>query len=397
MESLKAKSNFLVTRTPLDFSRYLMEKIDWSWRLVGILGARGAGKTTLLLQYLKRNIGIGNEAMYASLDDIYFSGHTLYNLAQEFSNKGGKYLFIDEVHKYPSWSAELKNIYDSIPDLNVVFTGSSIIDLLKQDTDLSRRAITYELNGLSFREYLALNKTATIQAIDLRTILHHHSEISLELSSQFKPLLHFNNYLKHGYYPFFIESEELYQRRLEQVLQLTMENDLAFIDGYDPRNAFKIKQLLYIIAENVPFKPNLVRISEKIGIHRNTLINYLFYLEKAKIINLLYPSGISVSILQKPEKIFLNNPNLAWLLSEQTPNKGSLRETFFFNQISAAHIVKAPKAGDFEVDNQWIFEIGGEKKTAKQIHQIPNGYIVSDDIETGAYQKIPLWLFGLLY
>lgn len=397
MESLKAKSNFLITRTPLDFSRYLMEKIDWSWRLVGILGARGAGKTTLLLQYLKRNIGIGNEAMYASLDDIYFSGHTLYNLAQEFSNKGGKYLFIDEVHKYPSWSAELKNIYDSIPDLNVVFTGSSIIDLLKQDTDLSRRAITYELNGLSFREYLALNKTATIKAIDLRTILHHHSEISLELSSQFKPLLHFNNYLKHGYYPFFIESEELYQRRLEQVLQLTMENDLAFIDGYDPRNAFKIKQLLYIIAENVPFKPNLVRISEKIGIHRNTLINYLFYLEKAKIINLLYPSGISVSILQKPEKIFLNNPNLAWLLSEQTPNKGSLRETFFFNQISAAHIVKAPKAGDFEVDNQWIFEIGGEKKTTKQIHQIPNGYIVSDDIETGAYQKIPLWLFGLLY
>ena len=397
MESLKAKSNFLITRTPLDFSRYLMGKIDWSWRLVGILGARGAGKTTLLLQYLKRNIGIGNEAMYASLDDIYFSGHTLYNLAQEFSNKGGKYLFIDEVHKYPSWSAELKNIYDSIPDLNVVFTGSSIIDLLKQDTDLSRRAITYELNGLSFREYLALNKSATIQAIDLGTILHHHSEISLELSSQFKPLLHFNNYLKHGYYPFFIESEELYQRRLEQVLQLTMENDLAFIDGYDPRNAFKIKQLLYIIAENVPFKPNLVRISEKIGIHRNTLINYLFYLEKAKIINLLYPSGISVSILQKPEKIFLNNPNLAWLLSEQTPNKGSLRETFFFNQISAAHIVKAPKAGDFEVDNQWIFEIGGEKKTAKQIHQIPNGYIVSDDIETGAYQKIPLWLFGLLY
>lgn len=374
-----------------------MEKIDWSWRLVGILGARGAGKTTLLLQYLKRNIGIGNEAMYASLDDIYFSGHTLYNLAQEFSNKGGKYLFIDEVHKYPSWSAELKNIYDSIPDLNVVFTGSSIIDLLKQDTDLSRRAITYELNGLSFREYLALNKTATLQAIDLGTILHHHSEISLELSSQFKPLLHFNNYLKHGYYPFFIESEKLYQLRLEQVLQLTMENDLAFIDGYDPRNAFKIKQLLYIIAENVPFKPNLVRISEKIGIHRNTLINYLFYLEKARIINLLYPSGISVSILQKPEKIFLNNPNLAWLLSEQTPNKGSLRETFFFNQISAAHIVKAPKAGDFEVDNQWIFEIGGEKKTAKQIHQIPNGYIVSDDIEIGAYQKIPLWLFGMLY
>lgn len=397
MESLKSKSNQLVSSTSTSFTRYLMKSIDWKWRLTGILGARGTGKTTLLLQHLKNNFGVSDVAMYISLDDLYFAENKLTDTAQQFISKGGQYLYIDEVHKYNNWATELKNIYDYNPSLTIYFTGSSVIEILKQDVDLSRRAITYQINGLSFREYLILNNTITIPPLTIEEILNNHTQLSTDLAQKFKPLAHFDSYLKFGYYPFYFENKEMYYRRLEQIIKLIIENDINFIEGYDPRNAFKMKQLLYVIAENVPFKPNIIKLSQKIGIHRNTLVNYLYYLEKAEVIQLLHHSGISIGILQKPEKIYLNNTNLSYLISESIPDKGTIRETFFMNQIGSFLPIKAIKAGDFEVDNKWVFEIGGKNKTRKQLIDSPNSFTVVDDIETGAYQKIPLWLFGLLY
>jgi hypothetical protein len=397
MDRIKEKSNQLVASTATTFVRYLMSEIDWRWRLTGVLGARGTGKTTMLLQHLKMNHGVSDEAIYISLDDLYFSQNSLTETAQNFVNKGGKYMYIDEVHKYRNWSVELKNLYDSYPNLNLYFTGSSVVEMLKQDVDLSRRAVTYHLNGLSFREFVILNSGISLSPIGINEILTNHTHIASELVQHIKPLALFDTYLKYGYYPFYFENKALYYRRLEQILKQVIENDLNFIDGYDPRNAFKVKQLLYIIAESVPFKPNTVKISERIGIHRNTLVNYLYYLEKAQVINLLHHSGKSTGILQKPEKIYLNNTNLSYLLSEQAPNKGSMRETFFMNQVGALHPIKATANGDFEVNNRWVFEVGGKNKSRRQLPNNDDSFTAVDEVEIGAYNKVPLWLFGFLY
>ncbi|HBF89017.1 MAG TPA: AAA family ATPase [Bacteroidales bacterium] len=397
MDNLKIKSDQLLSNVSIKFERYLSAQIDWKWRLNGILGARGTGKTTLLLQQLKQNHGTANEAIYISLDDLYFVGNSLVEFVQQFRNKGGRFLYIDEVHKYKNWALELKNLYDTYSDLFIVFTGSSIIDILKQNVDLSRRAIVYYLQGFSFREYLSFTNKLTIKAFSINDIASNHSALASEIIEKINPLVYFDDYLKSGYYPFFIESKNLYFRRLEQTLNQILESDMNFIDGYDTKNTPKIKQLLYILSMNVPFKPNIVKLSEKTGIHRNTLVTYIHYLEKAQIINAVYPSGISTSILQKPEKIYLNNTNLSFMLAQTLPDKGNLRETFFLNQVKAEHKVKIPKSGDFEIDEKYIFEIGGKSKTSKQIQNEQNAFIVSDDILIGAYNKIPLWLFGFLY
>ncbi len=397
MENLKIKSNQLLASVSMKFVRYLSGQIEWKWRLNGILGARGTGKTTLLLQQLKQNHGTANEAIYISLDDLYFTGNPLLEFVQEFRNKGGRYLYIDEVHKYKNWALELKNIYDTYPDLFIVFTGSSIIDILKQNVDLSRRAVIYNLQGFSFREYLSFTETDTIKAVTINDIIGNHTKLAPEIIEKINPLKYFDDYLKSGYYPYFIESRKLYFRRLEQTMNQVLESDLNFIDGYDTKNTPKIKQLLYILSMNVPFKPNIVKLSEKTGIHRNTLVTYIHYLEKAQIINAVYPVGDSASILQKPEKIYLNNTNLSYMLAESIPDKGNLRETFFMSQLKTGHTVKIPKFGDFEIDGKFIFEIGGKNKTFEQIKNKKNAFVVSDDILTGSYNKIPLWLFGFLY
>lgn len=397
MENIKIKSDQLLTTVSTKFVRYLSEKIDWKWRLIGILGARGTGKTTILLQQLKQNHGTSNEAIYISLDDLYFTGNSLFEFVQQFRNKGGRYLYIDEVHKYKNWAMELKNIYDTYPDLFIVFTGSSIIDILKQNVDLSRRAVIYYLQGFSFREFLSFTGADTIKAVTILDIIKNHAILASEIIEKINPLKYFDDYLKLGYYPYFIESKKIYFRRLEQTINQVLESDLNFMEGYDTKNTPKIKQLLYILSMNVPFKPNIVKLSEKTGIHRNTLVSYIHYLEKAQIINAVYPSGISTSILQKPEKIYLNNTNLSFMLSENIPDKGNLRETFFMSQLKTNHIVKIPKYGDFEIDGKFTFEIGGKNKTSEQVKNEKNAFIVSDDILTGAYNKIPLWLFGFLY
>ena len=309
-----------------------MYKINWQDRLIGLMGARGTGKTTLILQQAKtRNLG-ENEVLYLTMDDIYFAENNLLDVVAAFRSKDGKFLLVDEVHKYPNWAREIKNAYDFYPDLKIVFTGSSIIDMLRQDVDLSRRAVRYFLPGLSFREYLQFTGLANLPVLTLNTLLENHTSISQDISATLKPLLHFNNYLKYGYYPFFTENIQTYPLRLQQIVNMSVENDLQFIEGFDPHNTRKIFQLLSILSMNVPFKPNISQLSEKIGISRNTLLQYLHYLEKAKLINMLSASGKSVSILQKPDKLYLENTNLQYAIEPTRTDKGTLRESFFLNQ-----------------------------------------------------------------
>ncbi|MEN0051667.1 MAG: AAA family ATPase [Bacteroidota bacterium] len=397
MKEIKERSDRLIKSISLEFQREALQTIKWKWRLISLIGARGVGKTTLMLQRAKLATTEDELAIYISLDDIYFTNHTLQDFADNFYKSGGKILYIDEVHKYPSWARAIKNIYDFYPELKVVFTGSSIIELLKQEVDLSRRALLYEVNGLSFREYLQLQDIISYPKFSLDDVLDRHEEIAADINQNIRPLQYFQDYLKVGYYPFFLEGTDFYMERLAQAIRLVIEIDLDFIPGYDPRNARKIYQLFYILASNVPFKPNISKLSEKIGIHRNTLVQYLHHLERASLINTLYPAGISTSILQKPEKIFLHNTNIAYAIAPSQINKGSLRETFLLNQLKVRHEVHLPKKGDFLIDDTYTIEVGGTSKSNKQIKDIPNAFVAADDLELGVANKIPLWLFGFLY
>jgi predicted AAA+ superfamily ATPase len=398
MEKLRLKSAFLADQINTTQVRQLYQEIDWSDRLIGVLGARGTGKTTLILQRLKLVYSADPMALYISMDDIYFANHRLVDFADTFRSMGGKILFIDEVHKYQGWAREIKNIYDTYNDLSIVFTGSSVIDIYIQEADLSRRAVFYELSGLSFREYLQFEGIYLTETLCLKDILERHSQIALKIAKDIRPLQHFENYLQHGYYPFYKENIRTYTMRLEQVIRLIVETELHFVDGFDIQNTTKVIQLLAILAENVPFKPNITKLSEKIGISRQTVVQYLHYLEKARLINTLHATGASTSTLQKPDKIFLENPNLHFVLTTGECNRGSLRESFLLNQLkNAKHDVSLPEKGDFLIDRNITLEVGGKSKGKKQLSGVDQAYIVADAIEIGIDQKIPLWLFGMLY
>lgn len=397
MQDLLQKSAFLVHRVQPGFRRYLYPRINWNNRLIAIKGPRGTGKTTLLLQRLHEMDKSSTEAAYFSLDDLYFTTNSLVATAEDFYRKGGKHLFLDEVHKYPGWARHVKNLYDFYPDLQIVFTGSSIINIAREEADLSRRARMYELHGLSYREYLAYTGVLQAGPFTLEELLTADASWQKKFPADFRPLEHFDAYLAQGYYPFFAEDPEGYLLRLQQLVRLIVEYDMAELNDFDIRNARKLLQLLYILSANVPFKPNLSSLSEKSGIHRNSINNYLHFLEQARLIRLLHPAGISVSVLQKPEKIYLDNPNLSHALSPQTPDKGALRETFFLNQVATLHTVSYPKQGDFVVDEKWVFEIGGKTKKGGQLKDITDSFVVRDDVPFTAGGAIPLWLFGFLY
>ena len=397
MENLKVKSNLVVQGQSVEIIRDQSRVIDWNDRLIGILGARGTGKTTLLLQRLKAQYGFSNDSMYITMDDIYFTSNLLSDFALQFRQQGGKILFIDEVHKYPDWAREIKNIYDFYKDLKIVFTGSSIIDISRQNADLSRRAVQYELTGLSFREFLNFSGVAKLDAIPLKDILERHVEIAHELILNFKPLKYFSDYLKFGYYPFFVENVNTYHMRIEKVVRLIIEEDLQFISGFNPHHSRKVYQLLYILATNVPFKPNISKLAKKTDISRNVIVEYLHYLDSARLINALSAAGRSTSILQKPDKIFLENTNLLYALTPENVDMGTMRETFFMSQLkNAKHEVKLPLKSDFFIDDTYTFEIGGKTKSAKQVAAVKHSFIAADDMETGVGNKIPLWLFGML-
>lgn len=390
-------SNNHLQKTKLDFFRSLYKNIDWNSRLIGIKGARGTGKTTMLLQYLIQLDLPKTQKLYISLDDIYFTNHSLVEVGKAFYLQGGKILALDEVHKYPNWSQEIKNLYDRYNDLKIIFTGSSIVDITKNEGDLSRRAVMYELKGLSFREYLDLAEDIRFNELSLEEILDEDFVFSELFPSDFKPYEYFNEYLKTGYYPFFLESKITYYQRLKQLVRLVVELDMAEIKGLDIRQSKKILQLLYIIGQQVPFSPNLSDLARKTTIHRNSLNDYLYYLEEARLLYLLQPQNYSVASLQKPEKIYLNNTNLLYALSEDNPNSGTIREVFFYNQLAGLHQISQSKEADFLVDNKYTFEIGGKNKTMTQIKDVKNSWLVKDDIIQPTGRTIPLWMFGFLY
>lgn len=397
MKALLEQSEYLVSNTILDFKRYLFEEIKWKNRLIGIKGARGTGKTTLSLQWLKLQDLPVAKAAYFSLDDLYFTNHSLKETVAQFHKQGGKMLVLDEVHKYKNWSTEIKNIYDVYSGIQIIFTGSSIIDISRQEADLSRRAIVYELPGLSFREFLSLKYKIQSPVFSLDRILKEATSLKKLLPNSFRPLEHFNEFLQTGYYPFMMEDQESVHQKINQLIRAIVEYDMAELKDFDIRNAKKILQLLYVVAQQVPFKPNLVTLSEKIGIHRNSLNNYLNYLEQAKLISLLQLAGKSTAVLQKPEKIYLNNTNLLYALVEQQVDVGNLRETFFLSQLSVNSKIQMPKQGDFLVDNQYTFEVGGKGKSKNQIAGIKNSWVVKDGLEFPLGNDLPLWMFGFLY
>lgn len=397
MEQLFDISNLRIGRTETTFLRSLYSQIAWGSRLIGIKGARGTGKTTMLLQYLKQSVIPNTQKLYISLDDIFFSKNSLLEIGTRFYLQGGRVLVLDEVHKYPSWSKEIKNLYDRYADLKIIFTGSSIIDITHNEGDLSRRAVMYELSGLSFREYLELAENIRFQPLPLDALLSGDFNYSEVFPPDFKPYEFFGNYLKYGYYPFFTESKETYFQKLKQLVRLVVEMDMAEIKNFDIRQARKILQLLYVVSQQVPFSPNLTQLAQKTNIHRNSLNNYLYYLEEARLLHLLQPNNYSVASLQKPEKIYVNNTNLLFALSEEQPNAGTVREVFFYSQVVGQTRICQSKEADFLVGGEYTFEVGGKNKTTTQIKDVDNAWIVKDNIVQPSGKIIPIWLFGFLY
>jgi len=381
----------------LRFKRSLMDDIHWKARLIGIKGARGVGKTTLMLQHIKEKHQLDSSTLYVSLDNIWFADNKLSDMADTFVKRGGRYLYLDEVHKYPNWSQEIKNLYDDYPELNIVFTGSSLLEILNARADLSRRAVIYELQGLSYREFLNLKLGLDLPKFDLEDLMENHAALAQIIIDKIKPLQYFEEYLKNGYFPFSQEVPELYFQKLEEVVNMMLEIELPLLRKVDVTYVPKLKQLLQIIAESVPFIPNVTKLSQRIGINRNTFISYLFFLQEAHIIRNLYKDARGISQLQKPDKIYLENTNFQFAFASGNTDMGNLRETFFLNQLNNSHQLEYIDKGDFMVDRKYTFEIGGKSKNYKQIREANTGYIAADGLEYGNGHKIPLWMFGFLY
>ena len=376
--------------------RDFIKTIDWSNRFIGVKGSRGVGKTTLILQYIKLNFKPNNSVLYISLDHLYFFENKLYDLANDFYKKGGEFLAIDEVHRYPNWAVEIKNIYDDFPELRVVFTGSSLLHLSKAKADLSRRAVMYNMPGLSFREYLNFETNNSFEAFNLGELLENHIEISIKVKQKIKPLQYFKDYLDYGYYPFYLDNKKSFHQKLSEIVLTILEIDIPQYALIQTSNIQALKKMLSIISKSVPFKPNMNTLSKMTGISLNTMKLYLKLLNDAELLHLLYVENKGINSLNKPEKVYVNNPNLMHNLSLDS-NIGNIRETFFFNQISVKNKVNASKITDFYVNEYYLFEIGGKNKTQSQIKGVNNSYLVKDDIEIGSNNNIPLWLFGFLY
>lgn len=397
MEKLRRQHINLLDQVDLRFKRSLIEKLPWNDRLLGIKGARGVGKTTMILQYIKEKYGYSEKALYISLDNLYFTVNLLSDFIAEFISKGGTHVFIDEIHKSPNWAIELKNIYDAYPELKVTFTGSSLLRILNSRVDLSRRALVFDMQGLSYREFLNFTLGTDFEILNLDDLLKNHVGLAHDILKKIKPLEHFDNYLKQGYYPFFINNPHYYFHRLREIINMTIDIEFPILRGVDPVKTVKIKQLLFIVANSSPFKPNISKLAGKIGITRNTLNEYFKLLVNSKLLNMLNKNAMGINLLQKPDKIFIENTNISFAVSTDTPEKGNIRETFFLNQLSEGHLVTYPDQGDFFIDNKYLVEVGGKNKTQKQITGIKESFVVADEIEIGYRNKIPLWLFGFLY
>lgn len=389
MKQLQATFHKLLRETSTTFHRYMYDRINWDARMIGLMGPRGIGKTTLVLQHIKEQLA-PNESLYVQAEDFYFASHRLTELADAFAKIGGKYLFIDEIHKYKDWSRELKLIYDYHKELHVVFTGSSVLDIAKGAFDLSRRALMYEMQGLSYREYLELFHDIKFPVCKLQQLLQQE----VEIPNGFLPLQHFADYLQRGYYPF---ADGDINQYIQQVVNATIETDIPQYADLSVSTARKLKRLLAIIAQSAPFKPNMSQIGGQLEVSRNNIADLCTYLEKAGLISQLRTSTNGIQGLGKVDKIYLDNPTLIYTLGNQNVEIGTVRETFFFNQTRSLMPVTVSPVSDFLIESKYTFEVGGKKKKQRQLQDIENGYVVKDDIETGYGNIIPLWMFGMLY
>ncbi len=396
MEDLLFEYQTKLAQLDLFFQRYLYNQIDLTNRLIAIKGARGVGKTTLLLQLAKNKLP-KTSTLYISLDHIYFYENNLYELAKQFVKYGGTHLLLDEVHKYPNWSREIKLIYDNLPDLRIILTTSSVLELYRSESDLSRRMISYFLNELSFREFLILETNYDFPVFSLEQILKDHADLATQITQKIKPLPLFQKYLRVGAYPYYLESEEFYYHKLANIINLTIEVDIMAVENLRYETSLKLKKLLKAIASSAPFTPNISKLSGYAGLSRNSLVTALKTLHRVGLIQELYKDTAGIGVLTKPEKLYLNNTNLMYVLANENTQTGNLRETFFLNQLSSIYPVHFSDQADFLVDGKYTFEVGGKNKKRKQISGIENAYLAKDDIEIGFGNAIPVWMFGFLY
>lgn len=395
LEKLFAKSSQILKLQNYSYKRYFYHTINFNDKMVGILGSRGVGKTTVIIQHLNALDVPKRKILYFSADSIMASSLSLYEIADEFSKSGGMVLAIDEIHKYKDFEKELKEIYDFL-DLKVIFSGSSALQLEHKKADLSRRAVLYRVKGLSFREFLELKLDKKFQSYTLEDILQNHIDIADEIVSLIKPFEYFKEYLQYGYFPYYFENSETYSIKLEETVNTVIESDLPIIFNIEPQNIQKLKQLVSLICSSKPYELNITSLSKKIGINRNTLYQYIYYLSMGNIFSTLKAKTKGDTIFSKPQKLYLNNPNLSFSYC-QSNEQGTLREQFFLNMLTQKHDVSYPKSGDFSVDERYTFEVGGKNKGFEQIKDLPYSYIVADSIEVGFKNKIALYLFGFLY
>lgn len=375
--------------TPTKFRRYMWEKVLWGQRMIGLVGPRGVGKSTLVKQFMLADSNI-EDWLYVSADHLYFSTHSLFSIADDFAREGGKHLVVDEIHKYPGWSRELKQIYDGLPDLKVIFTGSSVLDINKGFADLSRRALLFEMQGLSFREFLRLFYGIEMPRLSLEQVLANN----VTLPKDFHPIPYFREYLRKGYYPFGME--EGFDIRIQQIVSQTMEVDIPQYAGMRVSTGVKLKKMLMVVSRLAPYKPNFTNLATEIGVSKNDIPEYLHYVEKAGMLAQLRDDTAGMRSLGKVEKVYVDNPNLMYALAGETSDIGNVRETFFFNQTRIVADVVSSRESDFRIGDV-TFEIGGRNKTRSQLKNVKNGIVVKDDIEFGFRDTVPLWLFGLMY
>ena len=389
MEKLYEYMQKQLDETKSQFVRYKYNDIHWQNRMLALVGPRGVGKTTLFLQHIKKHHSL-KDTLYVTADHFYFATHSLFEMAEAFNKNGGKHLFIDEVHKYGNWSQELKLMYDAFPDMHVYFTGSSILDIEKGDADLSRRAPKYVMQGLSFREFLAIRHNIEVPPFSLQQILNHEARIA----GVSHPLVYFKEYLREGYYPFGHDLD--FDTELNQVITRTVEIDIPQFANMSIGTAKKLMKLMVILAGLVPFKPNMANLASQIQASRNNVETYLTYMEKAGLLAQLKDGTGGLGELGKVQKIYLDNTNLMYTLGNDEADPGTIRETFFLNQMRVNHMVTSSVISDFEIQGK-TFEVGGKSKGKKQIADAKEGYVVKDDIEYGYGNIIPIWAFGLNY
>lgn len=398
MESLYAKHRMLIGNVDMHIIRQCINEISWQRPLVSIRGSRGVGKTTLMRQYIRKNYGVvPGKALYCVMDSMYFTTHSLLELGEQFHAMGGQHLFLDEVHNYPTWSREIKELNDLFPDLKITFTGSSLIRILNADADLSRRVLAYNMQGLSFREYLQFYQDVDLSIFSLDEILKNPDLICTEVNEKCRPLQHFSHYLRDGFYPFFDGNEVEYYSRLENVVSYIIDQEMVRFCNIDPAYTRKIKALMIFLANNVPFEVNIAKLSAYLELNKSTVLNYLSALDRAELLRLLYSDNNSVTKMQRPDKIYVHNPNMLYALSDNV-NIGTVRECFVANQLGVSHKVEYGKEnGDFLIDGKWRFEVGGHDKSFAQIANIPNSFILADNLEYPIGKKLPIWMVGFTY